>query len=269
MSRLKLSRRAEAVAVPRSLLRRHGWTRLVADAPEEESFRGLLAELRRERAVHSWRWLAPRGGLKELLAAEARLRPGVVYAYYAERRDGARELVASAAAAERVSAAFPHDGFPVIARGFVRRRYRGDGLYAALLAHRVRACRRAWGARLEAIHLGSANPRVWRAISGGGGRAKFVPIGVETLGAGGCRVRDFASFTPAFARRLRSESAGRRELRVLLARLLLRGFTAADYGRLSDAWEAAGRPSRALGRLMTLFAAIPLERRRPPGRASS
>lgn len=263
MSRLKIARRPETVPVPRALLKRHGWTRLVADAPEENSFRALLAELRREPAVHSWRWLAPRGGLKELLAAEARLRPGVVYGYYAVRRGGARELIAAAAAAERVTAAFPHAGFPVIARGFVRRRYRGDGLYAALLAHRVRACRRAWGARLEAIHLGSANPRVWRAAVRGAGGVKFLPIGVESLSAGRrrARVRDFAGFSPAFARRLRAESAGRPELSTLLSRLLARGFDPRGYGRLADAWEAAGRPSPALGRLMALFAAIPLERR--------
>ncbi len=260
MAKLRPLRRPETVPVPRSVLARRGWTRLVAGAPEAASFAVLLRELRAEGAVHSWRWLAPDGGLAELLAAEARRRPGVLIAYYALLPGGRRELVGAAALAERVRADFPHAGFPVAARGFVRPRWRGAGLYAPLLAHRVALCRRTWGERLEGIHLGSADPRVWRCARRGPGRARFLPVGEESLpaGRGRRRVRDFLHFAPAYARRLRAECAGTPLTREV-ARMLSRGLPRDGHRRLRAAWAAAGRPSPALGRLLDLFAAIPLD----------
>jgi hypothetical protein len=264
MPKLRASIRPETVPVPRPTLARRGWKRVIAAAPEPESFGRLLKELRAERSVHSWRWMAARGGLRGLLAEEARRRPGTVYAYYAVRRDGARELVGAAALAERVRAGFPHAGFPVAARGFVRPRFRGAGLYEPLLAHRVAVCRRVWGAALDGIHLGSANPRVWRSARRGTGGAVFLPIGAESLpaGRGRRRVRDFLYFSPAFARRLRAECADT-PLASPVARMLRRGLPPRGHAALRAAWEAAGRPSRALGRLLDLFAAIPLS---PAGR---
>lgn len=252
----------ETVPVPRRLLARRGWTKLVADDPEEGSFRELLAELRRGEGVHSWRWLAPRGGAAGLLAAEARLRPGRVYAYYGVRRDGSRELAAAAAVADRVSRDFPHDGFPVIARAFVRPAFRGEGLYAALLEHRVRVCLRAFGAGLQAVHLGTANPRIRRAALAGAGGVRFVPIGVEALGAGRHRtqVRDFAAFAPGYARRLRAACARDPRLSRLVSRLLSRGFDPRGYDRLVRARALAAGSTPELDRLLDLFAAIPVVR---------
>lgn len=260
MNALRPPRRPETVPLGRAALARRGWTAFEAGAPERDSFQPLLEEVRRARGAHSWRWMARAGGLSELLRRESRLRPSVVYAYYARRRDGNRELVAAAAVAAKVSRAYPHPGWPVVARGFVRPRHRGAGLYAALLAHRVRVCRRIWGARLEAIHLGSANPRVWRAALSGAGGMRFVPIGRELLGTGRTRlpVRAFAAFTPAFSARLRAEARGEKSLETLTRRLLAGRFRPADHARLARALDAARGRRPALGRLRDLFAAIPL-----------
>lgn len=259
MTRLRPPRRPEPVPAPRAALARRGWRTLTAERPEPGPFASLLAELRAGGDAHTWRWLAPGGGLAELERAEARLRPGVLYGYYAAG-PGGRELVAAAAVAERVRRGFPHPGWPVVARGYVRRRWRGDGLYAALLAHRVRVCRRAWGRGLEAVHLGSANPRVWRAALAGAGGMRFVPIGRERIGDGARRrtVRAFAAFAPAYARRLRAESAGDPRLSALVARLLAGRFGPHDHVRLARARGLARGRRPALGRFLDLCAAIPL-----------
>lgn len=263
MARLTPPRRFETIPLPRASLKRWGWRRAAAGPLEPRSFAALLSELRRSARAHSWRWLSRGRQLDGLLRAEARLRPGVVFAYYGLRRDGAMELFGAAALAERVTAWFPHEGFPVAARGYVLRRFRGNGLYKAMLAHRVRVCRRVWGRRLNAIHLGSSNPRVWRTLRSAPGGARFSALGVERLPDGRRRllVRDFVHLAPSFARALRAQSRRRPALRERLERLLGRGFGPRDYAGLLQAWHDSGRPAGAFSRLLALCESIPLEKR--------
>lgn len=186
------------VALPKALLRKFGWTRFIASTDiDGAQFAAVLAEIKRERCVHSWRWVSvPRG--QDAAAAVRRfensLRPTEIYCYYGLRADGSRELVGAGTISERLRRSFKHAGFPVVARGFIRRRYRQNGIYGAMLDHRMGLCAKRWKKGLRAIHLGTANPRVLGLLS----RRGFHCVGSEVL-HGPHVVKDFLHFAKGFA----------------------------------------------------------------------
>ena len=273
--------------VPRDVLARFGWTRIVwSGSLEPARLLPLLEELRVEDCAHSWSYLLRNRYLDEtafpcLINYEAVHRPTEFISYIGIRADGTSEVVAVATIAERVTRAFPFNGFPVIARCFVRRQFRGVGLYRYLLDHRLELCHALWGPDIKVIHLGSANDRVLRTAMNPSRASRFVPVGEEDLdvGGGGCRVTALCLFTPAFAARLESSLAGaitdlRRptawtlSLRRLIRNLVRVGFDSSGYTDLLDTVERAQTDTggtllkrcKPLGELLTLFRSIPLVR---------
>jgi hypothetical protein len=160
----------------------------------------VLRELREDSYAHSWSVHVPRNGevtldhARALVAREA-ARPTRFFTY---RGEGG-ELLGVATIAARVSSRFAFDGFPVLARGYVRRAYRGRGLYQEMLNHRVGLCRDELGPRLRAIHLGTNNPCVASALAQRGEPA-FTLVGEEEVH--GATVGTYLAFAPAFVEQL-------------------------------------------------------------------
>ena len=106
---------------------RTGWRRVVARTEGiEHLLSPLLAELRRDDCVHSWRQRLPKYGYIDsasvvgLLEAEKVRRPTTTFAYVAIGLDGSEHVVAAGAISDRVRANFSYDAFPVLARCFIR-----------------------------------------------------------------------------------------------------------------------------------------------------
>ena len=127
------------------------WVRLEAQTLESPlALVPLLMELRDEDCAHTWRSHLPsHGPIDEqtainLIAAEQKRRPTTFFIYVATHHDGRKETVAAATVSERVQQDFPHEGFPVLARCYIRKEHRGRGLYAETLNHRLSYCLNRW-----------------------------------------------------------------------------------------------------------------------------
>ncbi len=212
----------------------------------------LLAELAAEPCGHSWRTLlaelagAPSAELvDQLLARAQRFRPFTLFTWVAEG-----QAVAIGTVAERVHATFPHEGFPVIARCFVRRPWRGRGLYPHLVRQRIAHCHERWGDQLRAVHLGAADKPVLATVRQL--EPAFVHVGDETLHVAGeaWRVRDYLAPTPRFRAELPDEP--------ILRRFLDEGAAAVTYTELHAALGERSEP--ALRQLFDLLDAIGVQR---------
>ncbi len=165
---------AERIALPADITGSTGWEQLAVQSPGRlEELGRVLQELASEDCGHSWRNLllelpvdTPEGlaaGFLEQLATD---RPTTLFTYTAVRGE-VREPLAVAAISPRVSAGFPHDGFPVLARCFLREFARGKGLYPVLVQHRLRLCEAHFGENLHAVHIGAARDPVLATLLGG------------------------------------------------------------------------------------------------------
>jgi len=207
---------SRAVAVRSELLEALGWSELHAeDRHIAVRLPALLQELRLEPCAHSWRQHLPRSGAIDASVAEVLLdeeeegRPTKTFVYVAKRLDGSDEVVAAASVSERINANFPYDGFPVLARCYVRPNYRRRGLYEIILRHRFEYCLERWGEGLLAIHLGSGDPGVWWVATRMAAFAPpFLHIGHEDLEVAGTvhDVCDLLAFAPAYVGRLQHQA---------------------------------------------------------------
>ncbi len=197
------------LAVSDDTLTELGWKAFVATTSTSVTLLGpLLDELCDDESVHSWKTLLAGLGstdhsvlLETLLTKAQEERPTTVFTYLAERNDGSRVPVGFAAVSDRVTADFNAEGFPVLARAFIRRDLRGHGLYPAMVRHRLAFCRDRWAHALCGIHLGSADPVVWRTVERDGLlNMRFIYLGDEDLEVVGNRheVRDYLALTPQF-----------------------------------------------------------------------
>jgi GNAT superfamily N-acetyltransferase len=274
----------EELAPGRDVMERLGWSRLEARWGDvAHLLPPLLEELRAESCVHVWRQRLPRNGrvdaaaARRLLDAEESHRPTTAFVYVAWLPDGRHEVVASGAMSDRVRADFPYEGYPVLARCYIRPRWRGQGLYRVFLRHRFGFCRERWGDDLSAIHLGSAEEVVWKvAMEPGAFDPPFVHIGEEDLEVAGRfhRVRDLLAFAPGWVARLHTSVARCGDgpeamaLREHLAGLVVRGLPPYGFVALREmvarVADEIGRDPRevsdGLRGLMALGDAIPIAR---------
>lgn len=248
-----------ALSVSEETLALLGWRCVVARTEGiEHLLSPLLAELRRDDCVHSWRQRLPKYGhidsasVVGLLEAEKVRRPTTTFAYVAISDDDSEHVVAAGTISDRVRSGFNYDAFPVLARCFIREAYRGHGLYRAILRHRYDACFRAWGDRLAAIHLGSAEPAVWAvAMKDSAFQSPFVHIGDEELEVADAihPVRDFLAFGPHYVKRLLAQvdEAGDgpcvRALATHIETLTSRGLPEASIVRVRELAETASDES--------------------------
>jgi hypothetical protein len=280
----------KAVPAPAEVLIRFGWRRLVwTRSIYRDQFSQLLDELCGDECVHTWADTLdelPEGDdpVTAILASEVEHRPTEFVSYLGIRTNGSLELVAVASVAERISHEFPFDGFPVIARCYMRRQFRGAGLYRHLLSQRVALCHEIWTEQLKVIHLGTANPRVMSSATSSISGARFVQVGEEDLGSGALqhRVAALFSFTPSFSRSLHKAvdewigncgpHTGRAEWAMVVRRrfhdLLTGGLKSDDYAALLEEIDSLRRRTgkdltdecRPVRELFTMFNAIPLVR---------
>lgn len=250
---------------------------------DEDALRIILEEMVNDSCAHSWRRYASCTGaitqqsVSDLIECENRLRPTTFFTYYT-MQGAHREVVGIATVAERIHMSFPHDGFPVIARSFIRHRYRGCGLYRAMLQHRMDYCQDLFGARLRGIHLGTKHPAVRHVASRlDGPVSTFAHIGYESLDIG-CEVElmpDYLAFAPHFGEQLlmRAQTLARRAKTLETAQLVelaqhmpLHGLGERGYGRLLDIVDGL-RASTGIdlaqsggpwAELLDFFASIPL-----------
>lgn len=169
----------------------------------------VLGELRSEGCGHSWRTalqrpqvLPPRAMFRSLLA-ESERRPTTVFLYRLAEAGRESPPVAIAAVSDRVRHDFPHSGFPVLARCYIRPKYRGRGLYREIVHHRLAFCEERWGEALRGIHVGAASPQIARCLDGLEG-IDFQRIGQETLHIAGDNyvVDDYLAIYPDFRAQL-------------------------------------------------------------------
>lgn len=239
----------------------------------------LLEALRAEPCVHSWKAHLPTSGpcdaevVRRLLTVERARRPTVAFAYVAEDQRGLEEVVAVGCVSARLRCDFGEAGFPVLARCYIRPPWRRRGLYRALLEHRVAWCEERWGDRLRAIHLGTADPAVWKvATASEGGAPRFVHIGDEDLvvGAQVHAVRDLLAFDAGYAARLAAEATtlglrpGGAEAAQRLGRLITVGLphggVVALEAALAELPASATEDLPELSALLRLARAIPVVR---------
>jgi len=240
------------VPVPAVLSSTLGFERIVARPGLEAGATVLLAELKVERCGHSWRSALvgvddkdSAGLVKAVETAAAAARPTTFFTYWGQG-EKTEAPIAIAALSSHVSHGFSRDGFPVIARCFVRRCYRGEGLYPYLLRHRLDLCHSLWGADLRAVHIGAADPAVVATLSRQDPKEmSFACVGLERLLVAGesFRVPDFLAATPSFRRDLAQEL---RDSDPKIARLsqkvesfLTQGASVVSYGALQRAVQAA------------------------------
>ena len=277
-------RAGQSLSVQPDQLTQLGWKSLRArDRDLESLLPPLLEELRAEPCAHSWReYLPPSGPMNRatatrLMEREAVARPTRTFAYVAHRLDGSEEVVAAASVSDRVRGDFPYDGFPVLARCYIRPAYRRKGLYEAILRHRFEDCLSRWGDDLKGIHLGSGDAAVWWVATRlSDFKPPFLHVGHEDLQVAGDvhDVRDLLAFAPAYVTRLldESEAAGEGERARALLRhveqLTSRGLPDAGVVSLRELAQAAGeecgadllKPETALASLVALAEAIPVVR---------
>ena len=178
---------------------------------DPEAMALILAEMRDDHCVHSWHNFTQEPSIsraaERLFEWEMQKRPTVFFFYSIVDPDGRRNIVAAATISERVTNEFPFDGFPVIARCYVRRQFRGKGIYAALMRDRYQYCVQRWGAQLKAIHLGSSSPAVVHVATNPDViNPTFRKVCMERLQVRDqiFHVHDLLSFQPSYAERLRA-----------------------------------------------------------------
>ena len=279
---------ARAMPISKDVLKEAGLAGLWVTSDVSETILGpLLKELEGENCVHSWRThlhnLAHRSfeeRLSVLLATENSIRPTTTFTYYGLDSEQRVIPVAAATVADRISSEFPFEGFPVIARAYIAREFRGLGLYPFLVRHRLDHCVQEWGRRLRAVHVGSAEPTVWRTVTRGFQfSAPFLHIGRETLHVAESEheVRDFLSLSETYRQDLSEDiqrgkewfpsgTPGRR-LAEALEEFVSRGASAMSYAEVWSRLESAQRAGhdwtvrcQSTRELLAFCEAIPLMR---------
>jgi len=238
--------RESELPLPADLLEALRATRVRAvPDPTPGSLVPLLADLAAEDCGHSWRTslrLAPSQAdidrATHVLDRECRARPTTVWSYVADRHRGGPMTIAVATLSDRVRADFRHEGFPVLARAYVRPEARERGLYPHLVRHRLARCQARWGHRLQAVHIGAADRPVDITLNRQDLPLRFVHVGDESLQVNerSWTVRDYVAFTPAFVDAL---PPGPAELHAFVRG----GAAAVPWGRLRPLLAAAVAPA--------------------------
>jgi GNAT superfamily N-acetyltransferase len=254
--------RCERVDLPHEAADAFGWRAIIAEqGVREADFAVIVDEMRGEKCVHSWldftKTEAPIAKLVEaLIDWELRKRPTIFFRYFGAHADGTRELIGVGTVAKRVRNDFPYDGFPVVARCYLRRPFRGHGIYASLLRHRYYFCQQHWRERLKAIHLGSTNRRVLETVTDAAiVSPPFRRVCTELLTVKGEThvVNDFLAFQPAYEGRLRkaAEALAASSTSARLAESLcdlLDGGDRYDVFHVRDLWSDAVAKDSALAK---------------------
>lgn len=152
--------------------------------------------IKSEDCIHSWKNMNFQNSqyfLQDLVQFENTKRPTEIFFYYGVNHQDERILVGAATVALKISNNFKHEGFPVLARCYIKQEYRNLRLYFPILKHRFDYCKNILGNNLRGIHLGSANPRVFNVIKKNVFGIPFCYLGDEylSLNQNDSRVHDY------------------------------------------------------------------------------
>lgn len=206
--------------------------------------RSLLKNLCSEKSTHTWQNLIDigRGDAFELLCNfENKKRPTDFFFYYGIKGSG-EELVGVGTVAHRINQTFPHEGFPVIARCFIKQNYRNFRLYMPILQHRFEFCRIRFGDNLKGIHLGSQSPRIFSVVKKNLFGLPFIYVGDELLDQRSSkeRVRDYlwlSSKSVESLNRLVSEIKNKtigQDLALMIQSLIDNNFSSNSFSKIDS-----------------------------------
>jgi hypothetical protein len=186
---------------------------VVTHSVDPDNLRRLFESLMHEDCVHSWRNFGRQGTLEGLFQWENELRPTQLFFFYLER-GGERRMLAASAVADKLTRDFPHPGFCVLGRCYIMPEFRGQGLYRRTLHYRLEYCRARFGNALNAVHIGSVDERITRAITNHclPGWPNFIHLGEEELQVAGQirRVGDYLLLVPEYVRKIQNALVGDR-----------------------------------------------------------
>lgn len=246
----------------------------VEDIADEGDIALLLEDIRLTDCDHSWNFFTPRPGagiLEQLREKENSYRPTHFFFYYAEFKDGSRRIIGAGTVAESINRSFAVDGFPVLARAVVLRDFRDKRLYFPILVQRLKFCIDHFGPRLKAVHMGSSNSRIFKAIRYKVFNLPFVYVGNEMLDNKAI-VRDFLWLTDPYKQAteaqlldqaLRVDAEGEALLAKLtnsVFRLLANQFDETGFNELATAYYALPEKFRPhfVGELVAFCEVIPV-----------
>ena len=179
----------------------------ISSVASDQEILEFIKSVKSENCIHSWKdvQLGRSGGyLEELIGFENKKRPTQIFFYYGIKSSTERILIAAATVALKITNDFKHEGFPVLARCYIKQDYRNLRLYFPILKHRFDYCTKVFGKKLRGIHLGSANPRVFHVIKKNMLGFPFCYLGDEylSLGQSNNRVHDFLWLSNSFTEEL-------------------------------------------------------------------
>ncbi len=176
------------------------------DQVYERDFKNLLFELKEMKVGHTWKKypILDIGNYYNIQTQENKKRDTKFFFYYAIK-NGEPDFLGTATVASKINHDFKHDGFPVISRCFILKKYRENRFYAPILKHRIKFCEDTFGKELKAIHMGTSNIRVLKATLNDS-LLDFKFIGCENLDCGSYKelVYDFLKFSPDYLEQLLS-----------------------------------------------------------------
>jgi hypothetical protein len=168
----------QLIEVDQETLRRIGFSHVLAkESICSKGIQILSEELIQCKSAHSWKPLVQDNfSLDSIHHYEEKKRPSIIFSYYGD----SKEYIGSAVVAFKINHKFNYQGYPVLARAFIREKYRNNRLYYPILCHRINFCEQLLGDNLCAIHMGSNNPRIYNLIEKRR-FLNFVHIGSEVL----------------------------------------------------------------------------------------
>ncbi len=219
------------LSVDAETLKKVGFSKVVS-RPNicEQGLRILQQELARCKTAHSWKpFFKETICCNTLIQLENQKRPTFIFSYYGNDQ----EYIGSATIALKINNNFQHDGFPVIARAFIREKYRNYRLYFPILLDRIQFCEQHLGDELRGIHMGSNNPRIY-GLTMRKRFLDFIHIGSEILKGekDSPIVRDFIKPYPKLITSVNNELS-RRESE-LLVHAIRKAFNQSLSGDLKD-----------------------------------
>lgn len=214
-------------------------------APETDIYQ-MLIELQNGPAIHPWKNLSlgsPVDLFKKLLNFENHKRPTDIFFYYAVSKTGEQELIGCGAVAHRIKNEFPHDGYPVVTRCYIKEKFKKFRLYFPTLMHRFDYCQKLYGNRLRAVYYNSPNPVIYNVV-------KRDIFGIHVLYVGdeeqvqskteSAHIKNYLWMTPALRHELMSvektmtSNKAFRKLVYLIKKFIANEFTEGDFGALKN-----------------------------------
>ncbi|MBC7743450.1 MAG: hypothetical protein H7061_14735 [Bdellovibrionaceae bacterium] len=250
----------------------------VRSSASDKDIFNFLHCLQTDDCVHSWNNISmtsAQGALEKLNNYENRIRDTQMFFYYGHTYHNTVEIIAAGCIAHKISHNYKYEGYPVIARCFIRPEFRNLRLYFPILQHRFEYCISLYGKRLKGIHMGTQNPRVFNVVQNNRFGISFCYLGDEYLNQKGSneRVHDYLWFSNKLKRELSELRTGSAQkcgaldkLNNLILQMISNKFTSSSFSSLLSAisdvdlalGESVLNANTGLSEVVDLLRAIPV-----------